>query len=254
MTDDQNNTHGDGKTVALFATCLVDLMRPNVGFASAQLLDEAGYNVVVPIGQTCCGQPAYNGGDRRSARRAARHTIRVLSGYDYVVVPSGSCAAMIKEHYPRLFSHGSKDHQDAVSLSNRTHELTSFLHEVAKFKPRTDLGEEVLTYHDSCSGLRELNIQDQPRALLNVCEGGRLVEMEKPDTCCGFGGTFCVKYPDLSDRLVERKADDIVATGAKRVVAGDVGCIMNMEGKLHRQGVSVPVSHVAEILAGMADD
>ncbi len=254
MTDDQKDRQSDVKTVALFATCLVDLMRPNVGFASACLLEQAGYDVVVPEGQTCCGQPAYNGGDRRSARRAARHTMAILEGYDYVVVPSGSCAAMICKHYPALFSKGGGDYRRAMELSERTYELTTFLRDVAHYAPNVTLENETITYHDSCAGLRELHIQSQPRDLLNSCEGIRLAEMNKPDTCCGFGGTFCIKYPDISDRLVERKAEDIVATGATRVVAGDVGCILNMEGKLHRQGASVSVSHVAEILAGMVED
>ncbi|TDI61589.1 MAG: (Fe-S)-binding protein [Alphaproteobacteria bacterium] len=243
-----------GKRVALFATCLVDLMRPNVGFAAARLIEDAGYQLEVPEGQTCCGQPAYNGGDRAAAVAAALYTIDVLSGFDYVVLPSGSCAAMISRHYPTLFEKGSANHDRAVALAARTFELTVFLADIAKTELSSSSTIGAITYHDSCSGLRELGIHDQPRKLLSAMEGVTISEMKNPDTCCGFGGTFCIKYPEISSRLAERKASDIVQTGASTLVAGDVGCMLNIEGKLHRQGSDIKVRHVAEILADMVDD
>jgi L-lactate dehydrogenase complex protein LldE len=244
----------EGKRVALFATCLVDLMRPNVGFATAKLIEDAGYQLEVPEGQTCCGQPAYNGGDRVDAIAAARYTIDILTGFDYVVLPSGSCAAMISRHYPALFEEGSADHARAVHLAERTFELTSFLSDIAQVEAVVSSLAGSITYHDSCSGLRELGIHDQPRKLIDAMDGVTLVEMENPDTCCGFGGTFCIKYPEISSRLAERKASDIVQTGASTVVAGDVGCMLNIEGKLHRDGSDIKVRHVAEILADMVED
>jgi L-lactate dehydrogenase complex protein LldE len=240
--------------VALFATCMVDLMRPNVGFATAKLIGDAGYDVHVPEGQTCCGQPSFNGGDRVGAIKAAEHTIGVLQGFEYVVVPSGSCAAMMKQHYPTLFDTGTPLHKQALELAGRTFELTVFLAEIAGLDEVDGQALGTITYHDSCAGLRELGIQDQPRSLLAKVDGLEVREMDKSDTCCGFGGTFCIKYPEISDRLVERKVEDIEETGASFVVAGDVGCLMNIEGKLHRAGSAVRVCHVAEVLAGMVED
>ena len=250
MTEQSDNK----QRVALFATCLVDLMRPNVGFASAHLIEAAGYAVEVPDGQTCCGQPSYNGGDRMAATRAAKQTIQLLQGYDYVVIPSGSCAAMISQHYPDLFETNTPDYEQAVALSARTYELTVFLSEVADMQNIVASAPGGITYHDSCSGLRELDIHDQPRELLSQINGLSLEEMEQPGTCCGFGGTFCIKYPEISNRLVERKVTDVTQTGASYLVAGDVGCLMNMEGKLHRAGSNIRAVHIAEVLAGMVED
>jgi L-lactate dehydrogenase complex protein LldE len=244
----------EGKRVALFATCLVDLMRPNVGFAAARLIEDTGCQLVVPEGQTCCGQPAYNAGDRADAMAAALYSINLLSDYDYVVLPSGSCAAMISRHYPDLFEEGCADHDRALALAAKTFELTSFLVDVADVNIVVSSDLEKVTYHDSCSGLRELGIHDQPRTLLDAIDGVTISEMENPDTCCGFGGTFCIKYPEISSRLAERKVSDIVATGASTVLAGDVGCMLNIEGKLHREGSDIKVRHVAEVLAGLVED
>ncbi len=241
-------------TVALFATCLVDLFRPNVGMATVKLLEQAGYRVEVPEQQTCCGQPAYNSGDDARAAALARQLIRQFESYQYVVVPSGSCAGTIITHYPELFR-ADKEWQDAAyRLAERTWELTRFLTEVAglsldgnaAFAGRT-------TYHDSCSGLRELDIRKQPRELLSQVTGLELVEMEERDTCCGFGGTFCVKYPEISERMVSNKVDCIRKTGAGTLLAGDLGCLMNMAGRMQRLNVPVRAYHVAEVLAGMAD-
>ncbi|EIM73172.1 hypothetical protein A33O_16969 [Nitratireductor aquibiodomus RA22] len=240
------------KRVGLFVTCLVDLFRPTVGFAAVKLLEEAGCIVEVPMAQTCCGQPAYNSGDREDAAAIARQTIEAFEEFDYVVAPSGSCAGMLKKHYPSLLK-GTSYEGRAEAFSGRVHELVSFLVDVLGIRQVPARHEGSVTYHDSCSGLRELGIQQQPRALLSSVEGLELKEMQNSDVCCGFGGTFCVKYPDISNKIVEEKTASIEAAGAGTLLAGDLGCLMNMAGKLHRQGSRVEVRHVAEVLAGMTD-
>ena len=203
--------------------------------------------------QTCCGQPAYNSGDRGTTRELAEQVIEAFRGYDYVVAPSGSCAGMIKAHYPELFADDPNWLPKADALAARTHELTSFLVDVLGVtKVDASFSGEV-TYHDSCSGLRELGIREQPRSLLASVEGLTLVELPDADVCCGFGGTFCVKYPDISNAILEAKTACIEATGAATLLAGDLGCLMNMAGKLRRRGSSIEVRHVAEVLAGMTD-
>jgi L-lactate dehydrogenase complex protein LldE len=239
--------------VALFVTCLVDLFRPTIGFASMKLLEEAGCEVEVPLAQTCCGQPAYNSGDRADARAIAENTIAAFEGFDYVVAPSGSCAGMLKKHYPGLFAGDAGWETRAHAFSAKVHELVSFLVDVRGMKAAHAAAAGSVTYHDSCSGLRELNVKAQPRALLHSIPGLTLVEMQDPDVCCGFGGTFCVKYPDISNAIVEKKTETIDATGADTLLAGDLGCLMNMAGKLKRQGSKVEARHVAEVLAGMTD-
>ncbi|MBM3531811.1 MAG: (Fe-S)-binding protein [Alphaproteobacteria bacterium] len=239
--------------VGLFVTCLVDLMRPSVGFAAIRLLENAGCRVEVPETQTCCGQPAYNSGDRRDTRDIARSVVAAFAGYDYVVVPSGSCAGMIHEHYPALFADEPETLAKAQDLARRTHELTSFLVDVMKVERVGAAYSGTVTYHDSCSGLRELKVKRQPRRLLASVSGLTLKELPGAEICCGFGGTFCVKYPDISERMATEKADDIKATGADTLLAGDMGCLMNMAGKLQRQGSGVRVRHVAEVLAGVTD-
>jgi L-lactate dehydrogenase complex protein LldE len=236
--------------VGLFVTCLVDMMRPSIGFAAVKLLEDAGCSVEVPEAQTCCGQPAFNSGDRRDAMAIARNVIAAFKGYDYMVVPSGSCGGMIVKHYPELFVEGSTDHAAAVELAARTHELVSFLTRVLKVSKVAAKFAARATYHDSCSGLRELGIRAEPRKLLASVEGLTLHEMADSDVCCGFGGTFCVKYPAISDKMLEKKLNNIQSTGADTLVAGDLGCLMNMAGKLKRQGSTVKVRHVAEVLAG----
>lgn len=236
--------------VGLFVTCLVDLFRPSVGFATVKLLEEAGCAVEVPENQTCCGQPAFNSGDRKDTADIARAVIKVFSTYDYVVAPSGSCAGMIKMHYPELFPQGSSDRQAAEALAEKTYELVSFLVRVMKQEKVEAHFDGSVTYHDSCSGLRELGVKAEPRKLLRTVQGLDLVEMEDAEVCCGFGGTFCVKYPDISNVMVAKKTKKIGATGADLLLAGDLGCLMNMAGKLKREGASLKVRHVAEILAG----
>jgi L-lactate dehydrogenase complex protein LldE len=236
--------------VALFVTCLVDLHRPSVGFASIELLEAAGCSVEVPRAQTCCGQPAYNAGDRATARDLAAGFITAFSAYDYVVVPSGSCGGMLARHMPHLFDDDPNLRAKADQLAAKTYELTSFLVDVMKFTPTPPPLPVSATYHDSCAGLRELGVKTQPRALLAAVPGLSLTEMTEPEICCGFGGTFCVKYPDISTRMVAEKAADIEATDAALLLAGDMGCLLNMAGRLSRDGARIEVRHIAEVLAG----
>ena len=239
--------------VGLFCTCLVDTIRPSVGFAAAKLLEDAGCEVNVPP-QTCCGQPAFNSGDRATTRALAEEMITEFETFDYVVAPSGSCAGMIKTHYPELFT-GEPDWAGRVErFCAKVFELTSFLVDVRGVTGVAAAYDGTVTYHDSCSGLRELGVKAQPRRLLASVEGLELEEMKDADTCCGFGGTFCVKYPDVSNAIVEKKAANIAATGADTLLAGDLGCLMNMAGKLQREGRAVRALHVAEVLAGMGDE
>ena len=239
--------------VGLFVTCLVDLFRPTIGFAALKLIEESGCTVEVPVAQTCCGQPAYNSGDRADARAIAENTIRAFEPFDHVVAPSGSCAGMLKKHYPALFRGDAAWEARAVAFAAKVHELVSFLVDVRGVCAVAARQHATVTYHDSCSGLRELGIREQPRALLSSVGGLKLVEMQDPDVCCGFGGTFCVKYPDISNAIVEKKTASIEASGAATLLAGDLGCLMNMAGKLKREGSKVEVRHVAEVLAGMTD-
>jgi L-lactate dehydrogenase complex protein LldE len=239
--------------VGLFVTCLVDLFRPSIGFAAVKLLEQAGCQVEVPAQQVCCGQPAYNSGDDRDARRIATQTIDAFEGYDYVVAPSGSCAGMIKEHYPRLFPASAPQRARARDLAARTHELLSFLTDVMGVNTVSARFPATATYHDSCSGLRELGVQAQPRALLASVEHLTLTEMRDSNVCCGFGGTFCVKFPRISERLVSDKLRCVTDSGADVLLGGDLGCLLNMAGRFRRTGSSVRVFHTAEVLAGMAD-
>ena len=240
--------------VALFVTCLVDLYRPSVGFAALKLLEDAGCEVVVPESQTCCGQPAYNSGDRATATDLARAVVDAFLPYDYTVAPSGSCAGQIAHHYPELFADDPFYRGRAETLAAKTHELTAFLADVLGVKTVPARYDGLVTYHDSCSGLRELGVKAQPRALLGGVAGLAVKEMAEPEICCGFGGTFCVKYPDISNRMVGDKTKDITATGADTLLAGDLGCLLNMAGKLKREGSTVKVRHVAEVLAGITGD
>ncbi len=236
--------------VALFVTCLVDLIRPSVGFAAVKRLEDAGCRVSVPAAQTCCGQPAYNSGRRADTIAIARQVIAAFDGFDHVVAPSGSCAGMIKVHYPGLFADDPAWAGHAADLAGRTHELTAFLGDVLGVDTIAAQYQAIATYHDTCSGLRELAVKSQPRSRLAGVEGLTLTESEEAETCCGFGGTFCVKYTDISGQMVDAKADAVVATGADTLIGGDLGCLMNMAGRLSRRGHGIDVRHVAEILVG----
>jgi L-lactate dehydrogenase complex protein LldE len=240
--------------VALLVTCLVDFFRPTVGFAAVKLLQQAGCVVEVPRAQTCCGQPAYNSGDRGDAQAIAMQVLDAFAGYDYVVVPSGSCAGMIRQHYPEMFADDPTLLARARELAARTWELVSFLVDVCHMQGVAAHWPRAATYHDGCSGLRELGVKGQPRRLLATVAGLQLRELPGAEVCCGFGGTFAVKYPDISDKMVSDKVAEIAATGAEAVLAGDLGCLLNIAGKLFRDGRRVEVRHVAEVLADMTAD
>lgn len=241
--------------VGLFVTCLVDLMRPRIGFSAIRLLESAGCEVVVPATQTCCGQPAYNSGDRKAAQVLARKVIAEFGGCEYVVAPSGSCGGMIRAHYAELLEEFPAERAEVERLAARTYELTDFLVNVAGLETVPGKFEGAVTYHDCCSGLRELGVKTQPRALLGQVAGLEVKEMSTPEYCCGFGGTFSVKYGEISARIADRKCDDITSTGADAVVLGDLGCMLNIEGRLQRRGdTKTRVYHVAEVLAGLEDE
>jgi L-lactate dehydrogenase complex protein LldE len=240
----------EGKRVGLFVTCLVDLFRPSVAFAAAKLLEDAGCTVEVPM-QSCCGQPAFNSGARAVTREIAEQVIETFAPFDFVVAPSGSCAGMLKVHYPELFRGDPNWGPRADAFAAKTYELVSFLADVRGVTRVASRLDVLATYHDACSGLRELGVRAAPRRLLESVEGLRLAEMRDADVCCGFGGTFCVKYPEISNAIVAKKAANIAATGASLLLAGDLGCLMNMAGKLSRDGAAIEARHVAEVLAGM---
>jgi L-lactate dehydrogenase complex protein LldE len=239
--------------VGLFVTCLVDLMRPSIGFAAVKLLEDAGCKVFVPS-QTCCGQPAFNSGDRATTQAIARATIDAFQDCDAIVAPSGSCAGMLAKHYPELFADEPDMAVKANAFAAKCYELVSFLVDRLGVSAVTARYDGAVAYHDSCSGLRELGVMSQPRKLLASVEGLRLVELKEADVCCGFGGTFAVKYGELSDAIVTKKSANVAATGADTLLAGDLGCLMNMAGKMQREGRAIKVRHVAEVLAGMTDD
>ena len=239
--------------VGLFVTCLVDGFRPAIGMATIELLEAAGCRVVVPQGQTCCGQPGFNSGEQDTARAMARMLIESFADVDYVVVPSGSCAGMIKLHYAGLFEPASSERAACESLAARCYELSVFLRDVLQADVVKSELAATFTYHDSCSGLRELDIKQQPRQLLSDVASLKLSEMEDSEVCCGFGGTFCVKYPEISTRMVDEKIDSIAAAQADYVLGGDLGCLLNIAGRLKRLGRSEKVYHFAEVLAGRTD-
>lgn len=239
--------------VALFVTCLVDAVRPEIGFSAIKLLESAGCEVVVPESQTCCGQPAYNSGDSAAARTLAEKVLREFDGFEYVVIPSGSCGGQIKQHYLELFH----DHPDlksrAEKLAGRMYELTDFLVNVLHVSSVPSSFSGSITYHDSCCGLRELGVKRQPRMLLAMLPGVRVSEMKDCEQCCGFGGTFSIKFGDISGAIVDEKCGNVRASGADAVVLGDLGCMLNIEGRLRRTGdTTTRVLHIAQVLAGDA--
>jgi L-lactate dehydrogenase complex protein LldE len=240
--------------VALFVTCLVDLVRPRIGFAALKLLEAAGCEVVVPQTQTCCGQPGYNSGDRGSALALARKVLAEFEGCDYVVVPSGSCGGTLRMHYPGILTSAPAEQERVKRLSARTYELTDFLVNVVRLERVPGTFNGTVTYHDSCSGLRELGVKAQPRALLARVPGLVLKEMEEAEMCCGFGGMFAVKFGAISTHIAERKCENIAAAGVDAVVLGDLGCMLNIEGRLRRRGdTRTRVLHIAEVLAGAGE-
>ncbi len=236
--------------VALFVTCLVDLMRPRIGFAAIELLEAAGCEVIVPPAQTCCGQPAWNSGDRAAAAKLAKKLIAEFEGFEYVVAPSGSCADHIRTEYPVILAEEPEWHARAVALGSRVHELTDFLVNVAQLAAVPGSFAGSITYHDSCTGLRSLGIKAQPRALLAKLPGVELQEMNGAEECCGFGGSFSVKFGAVSAAIAGKKCGNACATGAGTIVGGDLGCLLNIEGKLRRMGdEKTRIMHIAEVLA-----
>lgn len=210
-----------------------------------KLLEQSGCDVVVPRAQTCCGQPAWNAGVDKDARAIAEQVLAVFSAFDYVVAPSGSCAGMIKRHYPEVL----KNDPRALALAAKTYELTSFLVNIRGMESVAAKCEARACYHDSCSGLRELRVRNQPRQLLASVEGLSVSELTDGEVCCGFGGLFSVKYPEISERMADDKIADAGATGADMLIGGDLGCLLHLEGRMRRQGKTMRVRHVAEVLA-----
>jgi L-lactate dehydrogenase complex protein LldE len=239
--------------VGLFVTCLVDAFRPVIGFSAIKLLKNAGVAVDVPRAQTCCGQPAYNSGDFESARNIARALVSTFESYDYVVAPSGSCAAMIARHVPGLLADDRRFATRAADLAARAYELVAFLTDVLKIKSVPGTFSGTVAYHDSCSALRELGIKAQPRALLAKVEGLSLKEPAEPEACCGFGGLFCVKYGDIATRIADQKLDRVRESGADTLLAGDLGCLMHLAGRARRRKDKIRVRHIAEVLAGFSE-
>lgn len=239
--------------VGLFVTCLVDLVRPNIGFAALKLLQDAGCDVVVPENQTCCGQPGYNSGARDIAKTLAKKVLAEFRECDYIVAPSGSCSGQMKIHAVEDLFKGEPEEADFRALAAKWFELSDFLVTVLKAPPNSSTGAALgpITYHDSCSGLRELGIKNQPRTLLQNA-GCTITEMQDAEKCCGFGGTFSIKLGDISTRMAENKCVNIGVTGAGAIVGGDLGCLLNIEGRLRRNGdTKTQVYHFAEIAAGM---
>lgn len=239
--------------VGLFVTCLVDLYRPSVGFAAVKLLERAGCRVEAPAAQTCCGQPALNNGDDAHARRLALQVLQAFEKFDYVVGPSGSCLGTIRCHYTELFADDTALLPRFQALSAKSYELVSFLVDVLGVEALDASYDGSVTYHDSCSSLRELGIRSQPRQLLASVKGLSLSELGDSEVCCGFGGTFCVKYPQISGRMAADKIAAVNATGADTLLAGDLGCLLNLAGRIRREGGDQRVYHVIEVLADMAD-
>ena len=240
--------------VGLFVTCLVDLVRPQIGFAAVKLLEQAGCDVEVPASQTCCGQPAWNAGADAHGKEIAQNVIAAFEGFDYVVAPSGSCAGMIKRHYPEMFENDAAWLPRARALAQKTHELMSFLVKVRGVTSVPAQFAHKVCYHDSCSSLREMGVKAEPRALLGSVEGLSIAEFTDPQTCCGFGGLFSVKYPEISERMADDKIADACATGADTLVGGDLGCLLHLKGRMARQGKTLAVRHAAEVLADMGGE
>jgi L-lactate dehydrogenase complex protein LldE len=241
-----------GPKASLFVTCIVDQFYPQVGEATARVLDRLGVDLDFPRDQTCCGQPAFNAGFWNDAKPLARRFLKVFEGDRYIVAPSGSCVAMVRKFYPELLH----DEPDLATLARdmapRVFELTEFIVDVLGVTDLVDgAGKSVarsVTYHEACHLKRELGVDRQPRALLNSLPGVHLVEMPQAEVCCGFGGTFAVKYADISAAMLQDKIDSIISTGADSVVACDASCLMHICGGLSKQELPVRATHIAELL------
>jgi L-lactate dehydrogenase complex protein LldE len=234
---------------SIFVTCIVDQLFPQVGMAVVEVLERIGWQADFPERQTCCGQPAFNTGYRDEARTVARHFLEVFRDAEYIIVPSGSCASMIAHQYEDLFQEEPEWLELARGLGPRIWEFSKFLLEVARVE---DVGahlERVVTFHDSCHGLRELGIKEGPRRLLSRVRGLSLREMDAAEECCGFGGTFSVKFPGISGAMARTKIDSIQRSGAELVVGIDASCLLQIQGALSRAGLAVGTMHLAEVLA-----
>ena len=235
--------------VGLFVTCLVDMMRPSVGFSAITLLERAGCEVVVPPTQTCCGQPAWNSGADSHCRDLARKVIDTFLEFDYVVAPSGSCAGMIRNHYPEALKDDGIYYPRTLSVAKKTYELSQFLVEVAQTTEFSAQCNAFACYHDSCSCLRELSVREAPRQLLAKVEGLKLKPLKDADVCCGFGGLFSVKYPEISERMADDKLSDTKNSEASLVIGPDLGCLLHLAGRAARRGENLQFRHIAEVLA-----
>ncbi|MGH6890014.1 MAG: (Fe-S)-binding protein [Rhizomicrobium sp.] len=236
--------------VGLFVTCLVDLMRPRVGFAAAKLLEDSGCEVTVPRAQTCCGQPAWNSGADAAAKSLARQVVDVFEAFDYVVAPSASCAGMIRVHYPQALADDTAYAARARTLAAKTYELVQFLVQVRGPTHIAASCRARICYHHSCSALREMGIEREPRQLLGLVEGLEYAEPADKQVCCGFGGLFSVKYPEISERMADDKLADVQSTSAGILASADLGCLLHLGGRAARLGLPLRIRHVAEILAG----
>ncbi|OJX79529.1 (Fe-S)-binding protein [Magnetospirillum sp. 64-120] len=237
------------KDVYYFGTCLVDLFFPDAGLAGMELLKRQGIRVVFPQDQSCCGQPAFNSGHRSEAREVARAQLDAFPEDWPIVVPSGSCAGMMRVHYPDLFQ-GDRDEERAKAFAGRVYELSWFLVHVLGLDTKlVDKGEKVtVTWHGSCHSMREMGVVDEPKRLIRALSNVTLVENPREKECCGFGGTFAVRQPEVSAAMVADKIDAIGQTGAARVVSGDCGCLMNIGGALDKAGKPTRPQHLAEFL------
>ncbi|MBI4905935.1 MAG: (Fe-S)-binding protein [Acidobacteria bacterium] len=236
--------------VSLFVTCVVDQVFPRAGMAMAEVIGGLGYEVEFREAQTCCGQPAFNSGYHKEAAEVAEHFIRTFrDATDYIVVPSGSCTSMITHHFRDLFPPGSSLREETEYLAPRVFEFTQFLTQVAKVEDVGARWDGVVTYHDSCHALRELKIKDAPRLLLRNVKGLELREMGAAEECCGFGGTFSIKFPEVSGGMARTKIESILATGASTVVSIDSSCLMQLQGAIDRVKAPLRTVHLAEILA-----
>ncbi len=235
--------------VTLFVQCMVDAMAPEAAMGMVRLFDRLGIATSFPEDQTCCGQPAFNAGYRTASRKSAMHFIQVFENAECIVCPSGSCVAMVRHHYLELFADDPHWLARAKKVGGNIFELTEFLVDVLHISDVGAAYQGTVTYHDSCHLLRSLGVGRQPRELLSHVRGLTLVEMAQSDRCCGFGGTFSIKYPDISTALVADKVERILETGADTVVGCDMGCLLNIEGYLTRMGHPVTVKHIAELLA-----
>jgi L-lactate dehydrogenase complex protein LldE len=238
-----------GNRVSLFVTCMVDQLFPQVGIAMADVLERLGYQVDFPENQTCCGQPAFNSGYRGEARTVARHFLDTFESSEAIVVPSGSCTSMVAHHYAELFHKDPETLARVHALEKRIWEFSTFLTDVAGIEDVGARLDEIVTFHDGCHALRELGIKSAPRRLLANVRGLELREMLPAEECCGFGGTFSVKFAELSGAMAKTKIDAILRTGARTVVSLDPSCLMQIQGVLSRSGSAIRTMHLAEVLA-----